>query len=72
MEVTKKKKIFQYLSEVLVEMSEEELLKLVEIPPEDKMGDYAIPCFAMAKKMHYKKRWRLYLSFPGYCCNIVS
>ena len=52
MEVTMKKKIFQYLSEVLVEMSEEELLKLVEIPPEDKMGDYAIPCFAMAKKMH--------------------
>lgn len=53
-------------------MSEEELLKLVEIPPEDKMGDYAIPCFAMAKKMHYKKRWRFHLSFPGYCCNIVS
>lgn len=52
MEVTMKKKIFQYLSEVLVEMSEEELLKLVEIPPENKMGDYAIPCFAMAKKMH--------------------
>ncbi len=47
-----KKKICQYLSEVLVDMSEEELLKLVEIPPEDKMGDYAIPCFAMAKKMH--------------------
>ena len=50
-----KKKIFQYLSEVLVEMSEEELLKLVEIPPEDKMGDYAIPCFVMAKKMHRRK-----------------
>ena len=55
MEVTMKKKIFQYLSEVLVEMSEEELLKLVEIPPEDTMGDYAIPCFAMAKKMHRRK-----------------
>ena len=39
-------------------MSEEELLKLVEIPPEDKMGDYAIPCFAMAKKMHRRKEWR--------------
>ena len=35
-----------------VEMPEEELLKLVEIPPEEKMGDLALPCFAMAKKMH--------------------
>ena len=55
MEVTMKKKICQYLSEVLVEMSEEELLKLVEIRPENKVGDYAIPCFAMAKKMHRRK-----------------
>lgn len=47
-----KKKICQYLSDVLVEMSEEELLKLVEIPPEEEMGDLALPCFAMAKKMH--------------------
>ena len=47
-----KKKICQYLSDVLVEMPEEELLKLVEIPPEEKMGDLALPCFAMAKKMH--------------------
>lgn len=52
MEVTMKKKICQYLSDVLVEMPEEELLKLVEIPPEEKMGDLALPCFAMAKKMH--------------------
>lgn len=46
-----KKKICQYLSEVLVEMSEEELMKTMEIPPEEKMGDLALPCFAMAKKM---------------------
>ena len=46
-----KKKICQYLSDVLVEMSEEELLKLVEIPPEENLGDLAVPCFAMAKKM---------------------
>lgn len=52
MEVTMKKKICQYLSKVLVEMSEEELMKAMEIPPEDKMGDLALPCFAMAKKMH--------------------
>lgn len=47
-----KKKICQYLSKVLVEMSEEELMKTMEIPPEEKMGDLALPCFAMAKKMH--------------------
>jgi len=47
-----KKKICQFLSGVLVEMSEEELLKTMEIPPEEKMGDLALPCFAMAKKMH--------------------
>ncbi len=47
-----KKKICQYLSEVLVEVPEEELLKIMEIPPEEKMGDLALPCFIMAKKMH--------------------
>lgn len=46
-----KKKICQYLSKVLLEMSEEELMKTMEIPPEEKMGDLALPCFAMAKKM---------------------
>ncbi|MBE5874225.1 MAG: arginine--tRNA ligase [Lachnospiraceae bacterium] len=46
-----KKKICQYLSDVLVEMSEEELLKTMEIPPEETMGDLALPCFVMAKKM---------------------
>ena len=46
-----KKKVCQYLSKVLVEMSEEELMKTMEIPPEEKMGDLALPCFAMAKKM---------------------
>lgn len=51
MEVTMKKKICQYLSKVLVEMSEEELMKTMEIPPEEKMGDLALPCFTTAKKM---------------------
>lgn len=46
-----KKKICQYLSDVLVEMSKEELLKTMEIPPEETMGDLALPCFVMAKKM---------------------
>lgn len=46
-----KKKICQYLAQVLPDMSEEELMKTVEIPPEEKMGDLALPCFAMAKKL---------------------
>lgn len=47
-----KKKICQYLVGVLEEMSEEELMKIIEIPPEEKMGDLALPCFVMAKKLH--------------------
>ncbi|MBE5952153.1 MAG: arginine--tRNA ligase [Lachnospiraceae bacterium] len=46
-----KKKICQYLSAVLPEMQEEELLKVMEIPPEENMGDLALPCFVMAKKL---------------------
>ena len=46
-----KKKICQYLSGVLEGMAEEELFHLVEIPPDEKMGDLALPCFAMSKKM---------------------
>ena len=42
-----KKKICQYLSNVLAEMSEEELMKTMEIPPEEKMGDLALPCFVI-------------------------
>ncbi len=47
-----KTKICQYLSEVIKEVSKEELHNAMEIPPEEKMGDYALPCFVMAKKMH--------------------
>ena len=47
-----KTKICQYLSEVIKEVSVEELHSAIEIPPEEKMGDYALPCFVMAKKMH--------------------
>jgi len=46
-----KKKICKYASEVLAELSEEELMKLMEIPPEESMGDLALPCFVMAKKL---------------------
>lgn len=47
-----KTEICQYLSEVIPDVSAAELEKLMEIPPEEKMGDYALPCFALGKKMH--------------------
>ena len=47
-----KTKICKYLSEVIPEVSTEEFKELLEIPPEEKLGDYALPCFVLAKKMH--------------------
>lgn len=47
-----KAKICQYLSEVLSNVSAAELEKLMEIPPEEKLGDYALPCFVPGKKMN--------------------
>ena len=47
-----KTEICKYLSEVVTGVSPEEFMGLLEIPPEEKMGDYALPCFALAKKMH--------------------
>lgn len=31
--------------------SENEIVQLLEIPPEAKMGDYSLPCFALSKKL---------------------
>ena len=46
-----KKKICHRLSEIVSGISAEEFEMFMEIPPEEKMGDYALPCFALAKKM---------------------
>ncbi|MCM1064622.1 MAG: arginine--tRNA ligase [Eubacterium sp.] len=37
-------------AEVLEEISEEQLRALLEVPTDETMGDYAIPCFALAKE----------------------
>ena len=29
----------------------EEIYKLIEIPPQDNMGDYSFPCFSLAKTL---------------------
>jgi len=36
-----------------IELSKKELDELIEIPKNPDMGDYALPCFSLAKK--YKK-----------------
>jgi len=47
-----KETICQYLSNIAGEVSAEELLSIMEVPPEEEMGDLALPCFALAKKLH--------------------
>lgn len=47
-----KTEICSYLSEVISDVTTEEFERLLEIPPEEKLGDYALPCFVLAKKMH--------------------
>ena len=43
-----KKSLAGILAGVIDNMSAEEIEKLIEIPPDSKMGDYAFPCFKLA------------------------
>lgn len=45
-------KISKFLSEIVEEVSAEEFLSIMEVPPEEAMGDLALPCFVLAKKLH--------------------
>ena len=45
-----KKKISELISE-FVELEVEKIEQLIEIPPKSDMGDYAFPCFQLAKSM---------------------
>ena len=45
-----KDKIAEEISKVL-EITKEELKEYIEIPKDTKMGDYALPCFKLAKEM---------------------
>lgn len=47
-----KTKICKYLSETVKDTTIEEWMERLEIPPEETMGDVALPCFTLAKKMH--------------------
>lgn len=46
-----KKEICKHLLKAIAGISAEEFEKLIEVPPEEKLGDYALPCFTLAKKM---------------------
>lgn len=48
-----KNKVAEIFSSIDEEMSIDEALQLIEIPPNTEMGDYAVPCFKFAKK--YRK-----------------
>lgn len=45
-----KKEVANKISQ-LVEMEQEKIMELIEIPPQSNMGDYAFPCFQFAKTM---------------------
>ena len=44
-----KEKIAQILDEAIEGLTAEELQNMVEVPADNKMGDYAFPCFKLAK-----------------------
>lgn len=46
-----KKEIAELLSGMIEGLETEEIEQLIEIPPESKMGDYAFPCFKLARTL---------------------
>lgn len=44
-----KKEIAEILAQKIESMSEKEIFELIEIPPNPQMGDFAFPCFKLAK-----------------------
>lgn len=46
-----KKVLNNQLSKYLDEYSENEIERLIEIPPTSDMGDYSLPCFTLAKRL---------------------
>ncbi len=47
-----KEKICKCIAKNLGNISEFEVARLIEIPAEDKLGDFALPCFSIAKIVH--------------------
>lgn len=47
-----KDKIVNLIAEQVDGMSAEEISTYIEIPPKPELGDFAFPCFRLAKSMH--------------------
>lgn len=47
-----KEEICKWIAKKLVNVSEQDVITVMEIPPEDHMGDFALPCFSFAKILH--------------------
>jgi len=47
-----KKQIAELLSSKISELSADEIAELLEVPPKREMGDFAFPCFRLAKIYH--------------------
>ena len=47
-----KNKIIDLLAAQIEGMSKEDISATIEIPPKPEMGDFAFPCFRLAKTMH--------------------
>jgi arginyl-tRNA synthetase len=46
------KKISKHIAACIPELTEDTILSLLEVPPDSKLGDYAFPCFLLAKLLH--------------------
>ena len=46
-----KEQIIKLLAEKLPSLTEAEISELIEIPPNPEMGDFAFPCFRLAKTL---------------------
>ncbi len=47
-----KKKLSDFVAEKIGNCTWKQVFDLIELPPDDAMGDFAIPCFSFAKLMH--------------------
>ncbi len=47
-----KNKIINLLSEKIESLSAEDISSMLEIPPKAELGDFAFPCFRLAKELH--------------------
>lgn len=47
-----KEELSKWIAKSVKDITEEEIMNLLEIPPEVQMGDFSLPCFLLAKKIH--------------------